>query len=120
MGWHVLPSPVKGLHLHPLPMGATTVGGFVPRLTDHHPVACTGTPPRFDPEEADFFYVPIMMACFFDVVNWNKLPSWPKGFLGACGAPKGTLSVALAWCGRARGWVTPPRPPPPKRPQRAS
>ncbi|GIL48810.1 hypothetical protein Vafri_5227 [Volvox africanus] len=36
----------------------------------------------FDPEEADYFYVPIMWACLFDVYGWNPLPRWPKEIHG--------------------------------------
>ncbi|GLC75556.1 hypothetical protein PLESTF_001656500 [Pleodorina starrii] len=35
-----------------------------------------------DPEEADFFYVPVNVGCLFDVYGWNDIPRWPRGVLG--------------------------------------
>ncbi|KAG2488200.1 hypothetical protein HYH03_013194 [Edaphochlamys debaryana] len=37
----------------------------------------------YDPEEADYFYVPIMWACLFDVYGWNPVPRWPADVHGA-------------------------------------
>ncbi|GFR49991.1 hypothetical protein Agub_g12137 [Astrephomene gubernaculifera] len=36
----------------------------------------------FDPEEADYFFVPIMWACLFDVYGWNPIPRWPADVHG--------------------------------------
>ena len=31
----------------------------------------------FDPEEADYFFVPTMAGCLYDVFGWNPIPMWP-------------------------------------------
>ena len=39
----------------------------------------------YDPEEADYFFVPTMAGCLYDVYGWNTKPMWPAGFHGRCG-----------------------------------
>ena len=36
----------------------------------------------FDPEEADYFYVPTYAGCLFDVYGWNTIPMWPTDMQG--------------------------------------
>ncbi len=57
----------------------------------------------FDPEEADFFYVPIHATCFiFPIHSWADGPWWY--------APGGALSFScrhgarLLWHGKAERW----------------
>jgi hypothetical protein len=40
-------------------------------------------PRTFDPEEADFFFVPTAAGCIYDVYGWNPIPMWPPKFHGA-------------------------------------
>ncbi|KXZ50759.1 hypothetical protein GPECTOR_15g444 [Gonium pectorale] len=47
-----------------------------------HELFLTSEHRTFDPEEADFFYVPIMWACLFDVYGWNPIPRWPADVHG--------------------------------------
>ncbi|GFR49988.1 hypothetical protein Agub_g12134 [Astrephomene gubernaculifera] len=35
-----------------------------------------------DPEEADFFFVPVNVGCMLDVYGWNEVPRWPKDVHG--------------------------------------
>ena len=39
----------------------------------------------FDPEEADYFFVPTMAGCIFDMYGWNPIPMWPPKLHGGCG-----------------------------------
>ena len=36
----------------------------------------------FDPEEADYFFVPTMAGCLYDVYGWNQIPMWPPKLHG--------------------------------------
>ena len=36
----------------------------------------------FDPEEADYFFVPTMAGCIYDVFGWNPIPMWPPRIHG--------------------------------------
>ena len=36
----------------------------------------------YDPEEADYFFVPTMAGCVYDVYGWNPKPMWPAGLHG--------------------------------------
>ena len=36
----------------------------------------------FDPEEADYFFVPTMAGCLYDVYGWNPIPMWPPKLHG--------------------------------------
>ncbi|KAG2432503.1 hypothetical protein HXX76_008848 [Chlamydomonas incerta] len=42
-----------------------------------HELFLTSEHRTLDPQEADFFYVPINLACYFDLYGWNELPAWP-------------------------------------------
>ena len=39
----------------------------------------------FDPEEADYFFVPTMAGCLYDVYGWNQIPMWPPKIHGGRG-----------------------------------
>ncbi|KAG2432501.1 hypothetical protein HXX76_008846 [Chlamydomonas incerta] len=47
-----------------------------------HELFLTSEHRTLDPEEADFFYVPVNVGCLFDVYGWNEIPRWPRGLLG--------------------------------------
>ncbi|KAG2424765.1 hypothetical protein HXX76_014189 [Chlamydomonas incerta] len=47
-----------------------------------HEVMLASEHRTFDPEEADYFYVPIMWSCLFDVYGWNPIPRWPADVHG--------------------------------------
>ena len=36
----------------------------------------------YDPEEADYFFVPTMAGCIYDVYGWNVVPMWPPNTHG--------------------------------------
>lgn len=68
----------------------------------------------FDPEEADYFFVPTMAGCIYDVFGWNPIPMWPprmhggwSPFLfplppplshGAHETHDGELGITMFWC----------------------
>ncbi|KXZ50749.1 hypothetical protein GPECTOR_15g434 [Gonium pectorale] len=47
-----------------------------------HELFLTSEHRTLDPEEADFFYVPVNVGCLMDVYAWNEVPRWPRGLLG--------------------------------------
>lgn len=47
-----------------------------------HELMLTTEHRTFDPEEADFFYVPVHAGCIFDVYGWNDHPQYPPGVHG--------------------------------------
>ncbi|GAX75784.1 hypothetical protein CEUSTIGMA_g3227.t1 [Chlamydomonas eustigma] len=73
----------------------------------------------FDPEEADYFFVPTMAGCLYDVYGWNKIPMWPPQYHGT--RPFGSANLLLEtqkwlsqkypWFNRSKGqdhiWVMP-------------
>lgn len=53
----------------------------------------------FDPEEADFFFVPTMAGCLYDVYGWNPIPMWPPKHHGP--RPYGSGNMLL----QAQRWL---------------
>jgi len=56
----------------------------------------------FDPEEADYFFVPTAAGCIFDVYGWNPIPMWPEKYHGS--RPFGSSNMvreAYRWLSRA-------------------
>jgi hypothetical protein len=53
-----------------------------------------------DPEEADFFFVPAMAGCIYDVYGWNPIPKWPADLHGP--RPFGSANLLL----NAQRWLS--------------
>ncbi|KAG2488211.1 hypothetical protein HYH03_013205 [Edaphochlamys debaryana] len=53
--------------------------GYIGYMTEHvlHELFLTSEHRTLNPEEADYFYVPISLACMFEIYGWNAIPRWP-------------------------------------------
>ncbi|KAG1663565.1 hypothetical protein FOA52_013185 [Chlamydomonas sp. UWO 241] len=58
-----------------------------------------------DPEEADFFYVPVYTACLFAVHAKNAYPRWPDAAEGASGPDVSRPNAAHNMLQAAQAWI---------------
>ncbi|GIL69673.1 hypothetical protein Vretifemale_506 [Volvox reticuliferus] len=70
-----------------------------------HELFLTSEHRTLNPEEADYFYVPVSVGCLFDVYGWNEIPRWPRNILGTRSHGAAMLQrEAMRWLNATFPW----------------